>query len=131
LLGDELRAAQVIERVDALGIRLAVDDFGTGYSSLASLLRAPFQQVKLDHGLLAGVPGDAAAEAIVTGSVELAHALGAAIVAEGVETYEQWVFVCNIGCDIAQGYLIGEPVSAAEITALLELAPSVTELVAA
>jgi diguanylate cyclase (GGDEF)-like protein len=131
LVGDERRAAQVLERVRALGVRLAVDDFGAGYSSLASLLRAPVQQVKLDHSLLAAVPGDATAEAIVTGSVELAHALGAAVVAEGIETYEQWLFVCAIGCDIAQGYLIGEPVTATEITALLELAPSVTDLVAA
>jgi diguanylate cyclase (GGDEF)-like protein len=131
LIGDERRAVQVIERTHALGVRFAVDDFGTGYSSLASLLRAPVKQVKLDHSLLAGVPGDPAAEAIVTGSVELAHALGAAIVAEGIETYDQWVFVCDIGCDIAQGYLIGEPAPASEITALLEGAPSVTDLVAA
>jgi diguanylate cyclase (GGDEF)-like protein len=131
LIGDERQARQVIEELHGLGVRLAVDDFGTGYSSLASLLRAPFQQVKLDHSLLAGVPGDAAAEAIVRGSVDLAHALRAAVVAEGIETFEQWEFVCDIGCDIAQGYLIGAPVPATEITSLLELAPSVTDLIAA
>jgi diguanylate cyclase (GGDEF)-like protein len=131
LMGDARRTRQVIERLSALGVRLAIDDFGTGYSSLTSLLRVPVQQVKLDHSLLAGVPGDPAAEAIVSGSVDLAHALGAAIVAEGIERYDQWEFVCRIGCDIAQGYLIGEPVPGREITSLLESAPSVTDLVAA
>jgi EAL domain-containing protein (putative c-di-GMP-specific phosphodiesterase class I) len=131
LIGDERRTHQVIERLHALDVRLAIDDFGTGYSSLAGLLRAPFEQVKLDNSLLAPVPGDTAAEAIVAGSIEIAHALGAVVVAEGIETFGQWMFVCNSGCDIAQGYLIGAPVPAQEITSLLELAPSVTHLAAA
>jgi diguanylate cyclase (GGDEF)-like protein len=131
LIGDEWRTAQVIDRLDQIGVRLAIDDFGTGYSSLASLLRFPVHQVKLDQSLLAGVPGDKAAEAIVTGSVEIAHAVGATVVAEGIETQEQWNFVNRIGCDIAQGYLLGRPGPGDELETLLATAPSVTSQLAA
>ncbi|MEX0850726.1 MAG: bifunctional diguanylate cyclase/phosphodiesterase, partial [Gaiellaceae bacterium] len=109
LSGDERRTRQVADRLHELGVRLAIDDFGTGYSSLSSLRRFPIQLVKLDRSLLADAPGDAAAEAIASGSVEMAHAIGACVVAEGVETREQWTFVYTLGCDIAQGYLVGRP----------------------
>jgi diguanylate cyclase (GGDEF)-like protein len=109
LIGDERRMRHVIDRLERIGVRLAVDDFGTGYSSLASLRTFPIHQVKLDRSLLADVPGDEAAEAIVGGSIEIAHGLGALVVAEGIETLEQWRFVSTMGCDIAQGYLVGKP----------------------
>jgi diguanylate cyclase (GGDEF)-like protein len=109
LIGDERRTRQVIDRLERIGVRLAVDDFGTGYSSLASLRTFPIHQVKLDRSLLADVPGDEAAEAIVGGSIEIAHGLGALVVAEGIETPEQWRFASTMGCDIAQGYLVGKP----------------------
>jgi diguanylate cyclase len=97
-----------------------IDDFGTGYSSLASLRHLPIAQVKLDQSLFAEVPGDDAAEAIVGGSVEIAHGLGALVVAEGIETREQWRFAYTMGCDIAQGHLIGEPAPAEELLAFLD-----------
>ena len=132
MLGDELRAREVVERLTALGVRLAIDDFGTEYASLSSLRRLPVHVVKLDRSLLADVPGEPTAEAIVGGSVELAHALGATVVAEGVETREQWRFVHTLGCDIAQGYFVGRPVPANEITELLlDEAPAVTTETAA
>ena len=130
LIGDERRARQVAERLGRIGVRLAIDDFGTGYSSLASLRRFPLQQVKLDRSLLAGVPGDTSAEAVVGGSVEIAHGLGATVVAEGVETHDQLTFVYLMGCDIAQGYLIGRPAPADDVTSLLEL-PRLAPLTAA
>ena len=130
LIGDERRARQVAERLGQIGVRLAIDDFGTGYSSLASLRRFPLQQVKLDRSLLAGVPGDTSAEAVVGGSVEIAHGLGATVVAEGVETHDQLTFVYLMGCDIAQGYLIGRPAPADDVTSLLEL-PRLVPLTAA
>jgi EAL domain-containing protein (putative c-di-GMP-specific phosphodiesterase class I) len=89
------------------------------------------QIVKLDRSLLADVPGEPTAEAIVRGSVELAHAIGATVVAEGIESREQWTFAYTLGCDIAQGYLVGRPVTGDEIGELLEGTPAVTPPVAA
>jgi diguanylate cyclase len=120
LIADERRARTIVERLDGLGVRLAVDDFGTGFSSLASLRAFPIRQVKLDRSLLADVPGDEAAEAIVGGSVEIAHGLGALVVAEGIETIAQWQFAHTMGCDIAQGYLVGRPAPAGELRQLLD-----------
>jgi len=116
LIGDERRTQQVLDALGRIGVRLAIDDFGIGESSLASLRRFRIQQVKLDRSLMADIPGDPAAEAIVGGSVEIAHALGATVVAEGIETDDQWTCAATFGCDVAQGYLVGRPGPAAEIT---------------
>jgi len=120
LVRDERRARAITERLRRIGVRLAIDDFGTGYSSISSLKTFPIQQLKLDRSLLADVPGDEGAEAIVGGCVEIAHGLGALVVAEGIETREQWGFACSMGCDIAQGNLVGSPVPPDEISALVE-----------
>ena len=122
LIADERRARSVVERLDEMGVGLAVDDFGTGFSSLASLRSFPLRQVKLDHSLLADVPGDEGAEAIVGGSVEIAHGVGALVVAEGIETREQWRFAQTMGCDIAQGFLVGRAASSDELLDLFEVA---------
>jgi len=131
LIRDERRARQVTDRLHEIGVRLAIDDFGTGYSSLSSLTRFPVQLVKLDQSLLANAPDDAAAEAIVSGSVEMAHAIGATVVAEGIETRDQWTLVHSLGCDIAQGYLISPPLPADEIRDLLQATPAITAPLAA
>jgi len=121
----------VIDSLRELGVRIAIDDFGVGYSSLASLQRFPIQVVKLDRSLLADAPGEPAAEAIVRGSIELAHAIGATVVAEGIERRDQWELVHALGCEIAQGYLVGRPVPPDEIASLLQVEPAVTHEVAA
>jgi EAL domain-containing protein (putative c-di-GMP-specific phosphodiesterase class I) len=131
LIRDERRTHEVVDRLRGFGVRLAIDDFGVGYASLSSLRRFPVQIVKLDRSLLADVPGEPTAEAIVRGSVELAHAIGATVVAEGIESREQWTFAYTLGCDIAQGYLVGRPVTGDEIGELLEGTPAVTPPVAA
>jgi len=120
LIGDERRARQVVDQLGRIGVRISIDDFGTGYSSLASLRSFPIHQVKLDRSLLADVPGDEAAEAIVGGSVEIAHGLGALVVAEGIETQQQLRFASAVGCDIAQGYLIGRPAPAEALVELFD-----------
>ena len=127
LIADERRARNVVERLDGMGVGLAIDDFGTGFSSLASLRTFPIRQVKLDRSLLADVPGDESAEAIVGGSVEIAHGVGALVVAEGIETREQWRFAQTMGCDVAQGYLVGGAAPADELLELFE-APRVVPL---
>ena len=120
LVRDDRRTRQVVEQLGRIGVRFSIDDFGTGYSSLASLRSFPIHQLKLDRSLLADVPGDEAAEAIVGGSVEIAHGLGALVVAEGIEDLARLQFASAIGCDIAQGYLIGEPAPADELIDLLD-----------
>jgi diguanylate cyclase (GGDEF)-like protein len=113
-LGDEPRVRDALERLTGLGARLAIDDYGTGYSSLAHLRNLHARQIKLDKTFMADIPGDAANEAILRSTIELAHSLGATVVAEGVETHAQWRHLVSLGCDIAQGYLIGRPIAADE-----------------
>jgi diguanylate cyclase (GGDEF)-like protein len=131
LVVDERRTRGVIDSLRQLGVRIAIDDFGVGYSSLASLQRFPILVVKLDRSLLADAPGEPAAEAIVRASIELAHAIGATVDAEGIERSDQWELVHSLGCEIAQGYLIGRPIPADEIASLLQVEPAVTHEVAA
>ena len=126
LVGDERRTREVIEALRGLGVRLAIDDFGAGYSSLASLQRFSVQVVKLDRSLIANADRDPGARAIVRGSVDLAHAIGATVTAEGIETQEQWELVRELGCDIAQGYLVGRPMPARDVAMLLLATPAVT-----
>jgi diguanylate cyclase (GGDEF)-like protein len=127
LIGDERRTREVMDALRSLGVRLAIDDFGVGFSSLASLQRFSVQVVKLDRSLIANARGEPAARAIVRGSIDLAHSIGATVIAEGVETEEQLELVRELGCDIAQGYLVGRPAPPHEIAMRLLAAPAVTE----
>jgi EAL domain-containing protein (putative c-di-GMP-specific phosphodiesterase class I) len=108
LLRSERHGSAVLQELQRIGARLAVDDYGTGYSSLATLRNLHARQVKLDRTFIQGLPGDGANEAIVRSTIELAHTLGATVVAEGVETREQWNHLAHVGCDVAQGFLIGD-----------------------
>ncbi len=105
-------AVSTLKKLKELGVSLALDDFGTGYSSLAYLRRFPVDRLKIERTFIADVPGDRNAESLVKGIVGLAHALGLSVVAECVETQAQMDFLAALGCDLAQGYLIGRPVDA-------------------
>ena len=94
------------------GVRVSVDDFGTGYSSLSYLQRLPVDEVKIDRSFVASVDLDASTAAIVGSVVSLAHTIGLRVVAEGVERSEQLARVTELGCDEAQGWLLGRPSSA-------------------
>ncbi|MGN6332722.1 MAG: sensor domain-containing protein [Motilibacteraceae bacterium] len=117
--GDELAA---IAAVRELGCRVAVDDFGTGHSSLARLRDLPVDVVKLDRAFVAPLP-EARAGALVAAFLRLADALGLSTVAEGVETEAQRAHLAEAGCAAAQGYLLGAPVPAADLTPVLERGP--------
>jgi diguanylate cyclase len=119
LMGDELRAGQVLTRLVDLGVRVAVDDFGTGYSSLAQLRRLPVHEVKIDRSFVAGIPDDPVACSMVRWTVDLAHNLGLHAVAEGVERVEQLNYLRGIGCEVAQGYLLSRPVPSDELVRLV------------
>jgi diguanylate cyclase (GGDEF)-like protein/PAS domain S-box-containing protein len=105
-------AASTLNKLKELGVSLAIDDFGTGYTSLAQLRRFPIDRIKIDRSFVAEIPGDKSATALVDGIVRLAHALGLAVIAEGVENRAQQEFLTAAGCDLLQGYLIGRPVDA-------------------
>ncbi|WP_293866160.1 EAL domain-containing protein [uncultured Alsobacter sp.] len=102
-LRDELSA------IRALGVGLALDDFGTGYSSLGYLRRFPFTKVKLDRTFVTELPHDRQSVAIVQAVVAMSASLDLSVVAEGVETAEQFDAVRLLGCNQVQGYLTGRP----------------------
>ncbi len=109
LMVDAEASLAVLERLFSLGVELSVDDYGTGQSSLAYLRDLPVQELKLDRAFLAAASRDDRAVAIIRSTVDLAHALGLRIVAEGVETDESLRLIAGMGCDVAQGYLLGRP----------------------
>ena len=102
-------AVEVLEDLAQLGVRIAIDDFGTGYSSLGYLKRLPVDELKIDRSFVDGLGSDAEDTAIVTAVVNMAQALGLAVVAEGVETETQRAELVRLGCTLAQGYLFGRP----------------------
>jgi diguanylate cyclase (GGDEF)-like protein/PAS domain S-box-containing protein len=113
------RARVELERVHDLGVHIALDDFGTGFSSLAYLHRLPIDVIKVDRSFVADVERDAKNAAITANLTSLAHALGLLSVAEGIETEVQLAAVKQLGCDIAQGYLLARPAPAAAVTEYL------------
>jgi EAL domain-containing protein (putative c-di-GMP-specific phosphodiesterase class I) len=113
------RRRSPLTEVRDLGLRIALDDFGTGYSSLTYLKRFPVDCIKIDQSFVAGVAADAYDAAIVQSVVDLAHAVGLSVVAEGVETPEQLERLCQMGCDQAQGYLFSKPRPPQDLDALL------------
>src|SRR5688572_24989911 len=102
-------AIPVLSKLRDLGVRLAIDDFGTGYSSLGYLRRFPVDIVKLDRAFVGGLGSDSAADAIAAAVINLGHALGLSVIAEGVETDEQLTVLRALRCDRAQGYLWSAP----------------------
>jgi len=118
VMHETLRAGQVLEEIDALGVQLTMDDFGTGYSSLSYLKRFPLDRIKIDKTFVRGVPADPDDVAIVQAIVAMAHQLRLKVVAEGVETAEQRAFLEDCGCDEIQGYLLGPPLPAEHFPAL-------------
>jgi diguanylate cyclase (GGDEF)-like protein len=111
LMTDLDQAARGMASLRALGVRLAIDDFGTGYSSLAYLRDLPVDVLKIDRSFTSRLPHDAGIFGFI---VDLARAIGARTVVEGVETADQLDLVTRLGCDHAQGYLLGRPMSGLE-----------------
>ncbi|GAO26191.1 EAL domain-containing protein [Alicycliphilus denitrificans] len=111
---------QVLQRLQALGVRIAVDDFGTGYSSLAHLKRFPIDALKIDQGFIRDIPSSADDMAISATIIAMGRSLGLTVLAEGVETPEQLAFLRARGCDSYQGYLCSRPVPAEQFGALLQ-----------
>jgi len=115
LMPDVKRSLRRLERLKGLGLRLAIDDFGTGYSSLTYLQRFPIDAVKIDKSFVEGLAIDRQDTQIVEAIVSLAGALRLTTVAEGVETEQQLDALIELGCDAAQGYLLGRPLTVDQI----------------
>ncbi|MEN0137146.1 MAG: bifunctional diguanylate cyclase/phosphodiesterase [Rhodococcus sp. (in: high G+C Gram-positive bacteria)] len=115
LMTDYMRARRVVEALQALGIGLSIDDYGTGWSSLAYLQDLAVDELKLDRIFVARLASDPRSVAIVRSTVELAHSLGASLVAEGVEDEDTLRALRRYGCDITQGHYHGRPLPADQL----------------
>ena len=111
-MGDPERISEAAKPLLEAGITFAIDDFGTGYSSLAHLQRLPFNTFKIDRSFISGLAADHHSRSIVQTILAMAKSLSYEVVAEGVETEEQHVFLAENGCTTAQGFLFARPMPA-------------------
>ncbi|HZU40015.1 MAG TPA: EAL domain-containing protein [Solirubrobacteraceae bacterium] len=123
-LMDLARAAGVLEELKRIGVTIAIDDFGTGYSSLGRLRRLPIDLLKIDRSFVADADRDSDAAALARSIVGLAHNLGLAVLAEGVERPEQLQLLRQQGCDYVAGWLWTPARPAAELEAWLAAHPA-------
>jgi len=119
LMADPKRTVAMLNELAALGLHLAIDDFGTGYSSLSALQQFPIGTLKIDQSFVRDSTMDRNDATIVRTIIEMGHSLSMQVVAEGVETLDQFQFLRSAGCDFAQGQLFGEPCSVDDLGALL------------
>ena len=117
MLSDKESVTANVQRLRRLGVRTAIDDFGTGYSSLSHLREVPASSLKIDRSFICDLDRVSTAPAIVGAIVTMGHALGLDVVAEGVERPAQLELVRALGCDTAQGFLLGRPAPAGTLGA--------------
>lgn len=109
-----------LHKLRAAGIRISMDDFETGYSSLAQLKQLPIDVLKIDKSFIDEINQNDSGNAIVKSIIELAHSLGISVVAEGVETQEQFTFLKKSHCDVVQGYYFSKPMDVDKSSAYLK-----------
>lgn len=119
VIGDEAHASALLAKLHRTGVKVWLDDFGTGFSGLSHLRRVPVDGVKIDRSFIADMQRDPDDLALTTAIIAMAHSLGITVVAEGVEKEAQFDILRDRGCDLAQGYWLGHPMSAAEFAHLL------------
>jgi len=109
LIDDFSRAVSTLRKLKSLGVQIAMDDFGSGYSSLSYLHSFPFNKIKIDRSFVGDLEHNHHSMAIVRAIITLGHSLDVPVLAEGVETEAQHLFLAQEGCDEVQGYLMGRP----------------------
>jgi diguanylate cyclase (GGDEF)-like protein len=119
-LGHETGLEMQMERLRELGLGLSVDDFGTGYSSLSYLKRLPVSEIKIDRSFVRDLLVDPDDETLCKTIISMGHNLGLQVIAEGVESAEQLSYLKELGCDLAQGYHIGRPMTEEVLAQYLE-----------
>src|SRR5579884_1474710 len=115
IMADPVRAMEILNQLNKMGICLAIDDFGTGYSSLGYLKKLPVDEIKIDKLFVKEMAVEEDDAIIVRSTIDLAHNLGLKVVAEGVESQEILDRLIILGCDAAQGYFINRPVAPADL----------------
>ena len=115
LLEDLTIAQPVLNDLSAYGVGIHIDDFGTGYSSLSYLAQLPVQTLKIDQSFIAKLSDSDTTTRVVEAIIALGKAMGLEVVAEGVETDQQYAILRRLGCDIAQGYFIAKPMPADQL----------------
>jgi EAL domain-containing protein (putative c-di-GMP-specific phosphodiesterase class I) len=119
VMADPAAAAETLQQIKSLGVRLAIDDFGTGYSSLSYLHRFPLDTLKIDRSFISG-PGESVGSMEIARTImPMAKNLHLDVVAEGVETIDQVTLLKRLQCKYAQGYYFSKPLEAAEVMPLL------------
>jgi diguanylate cyclase (GGDEF)-like protein/PAS domain S-box-containing protein len=126
IAADPERTTTVVQQLSGLGVSIAIDDFGIGYTSLAHLARLAIDQIKIDRSFVTNMKEDSHGAAIVRSIITLGHDLGLKVTGEGVETQAAYDRLASLGCDLIQGFHIGRPMPAADITRLLRRMDSVT-----
>jgi len=124
MMEDVIKAIENLEQLHERGISIAIDDFGTGYSSLSYLKSLPINSLKIDRVFVHDICTDENDQKIVQTMVSMAHSMGIKVVAEGVETREQFDLLCEYAVDEIQGYLLGKPVAPEEVATLM-LSPGI------
>jgi diguanylate cyclase (GGDEF)-like protein len=124
LLGDLRSGHAMLSELKAMGVRLALDDFGTGHSGLRELQALPFDVIKVDNGFVRAMASDSGARKIVAAIIGLGESLGLPVVAEGIEEQLDVDFLTRLGCDMGQGWLLGRPMPANLLAALLPERPA-------
>jgi EAL domain-containing protein (putative c-di-GMP-specific phosphodiesterase class I) len=105
------KSLEILNELHQLGFGVSIDDFGTGYSSLVYLKNLPADEIKIDKSFVMNMANDKKDESIVKAAVDLAHALGLKVVAEGVENEKTLDILTEMGCDYAQGHYMAKPMS--------------------
>ncbi|OIN12180.1 EAL domain-containing response regulator [Oceanisphaera psychrotolerans] len=119
VLDDRRQPLEILTRLKLKGFELAIDDFGTAYSNLSKLSDYPFGELKIDRSFIHGITDSRSKATFYHACLALAREYGMTVVAEGVETREDWAFLKSTGCDVAQGYFISRPIPADDIAAWL------------
>ncbi|MBP8127532.1 MAG: EAL domain-containing protein, partial [Aeromonadaceae bacterium] len=119
IMADVNQAISTLNRLKQLGVTLSVDDFGTGYSSLSYLKLFPLDKLKIDQSFIFDLLNSNSDAVIVRAIIALGHAMGLIVIAEGVETQEQYAYLHMLHCDEVQGFLRGRPVEADSLPALV------------
>ena len=120
LFNDEERATTTLNALHEAGFSIALDDFGTGFSSLSYLRRYPIDKIKIDRSFVVALGQDPRADGLLVAIVNLAKTLGMRVIAEGVETQEQWLRISSAGCKEIQGYIASRPLQANNVVDFLK-----------
>ena len=118
IMRDVAGACERLEEIKAMGVRIAIDDFGTGYASLSQLQRMPADVLKVDRSFVAALSDGGQSRGLLEAIMGVARALSLAVIAEGIETAGQMTTLREVGCEMAQGFLLARPDSAEALAAL-------------